>query len=261
MTAAACATDTLRVGCLVFANDYRHPLVLAKEAATIDLLSGGRLELGLGAGWMRSDYDESGISYDDPAVRVDRFEEGLAVITGLLESEGAFSFSGEHYTVTEHTATPRPAQRPRPPLIIGGGGKRVLGIAGRHAEIVSINVNLRAGTAGPEAATNATPDATRQKIGWVKEAAGARFEQIELNTLIGFVMVTDDAQSVIDAMAPALGIDPDEARHIPLALIGTLDEMAEELEWRRREYGISYFSVESDAWETLAPVVGRLAGT
>jgi probable F420-dependent oxidoreductase len=261
MMAAADATSTLRVGALVFDNDYRHPLVLAKEAATIDLLSGGRLELGLGAGWMRSDYDESGISYDDPAVRVDRFEEGLAVITGLLESEGAFSFSGEHYTVTEHTATPRPAQRPRPPLIIGGGGKRVLGIAGRHAEIVSINVNLRAGTAGPEAATNATPDATRQKIGWVKEAAGARFEQIELNTLIGFVMVTDDAQSVIDAMAPALGIDPDEARHIPLALIGTLDEMAEELEWRRREYGISYFSVESDAWETLAPVVGRLAGT
>ena len=258
---AAAAASTLRVGALVFDNDYRHPLVLAKEAATIDLLSGGRLELGLGAGWMRSDYDESGISYDDPAVRVDRFEEGLAVITGLLESEGAFSFSGEHYTVTEHTATPRPAQRPRPPLIIGGGGKRVLGIAGRHAEIVSINVNLRAGTAGPEAATNATPDATRQKIGWVKEAAGARFEQIELNTLIGFVMVTDDAQSVIDAMAPALGIDPDEARHIPLALIGTLDEMAEELEWRRREYGISYFSVESDAWETLAPVVGRLAGT
>ncbi len=261
LMAAADATSTLRVGALVFDNDYRHPLVLAKEAATIDLLSGGRLELGLGAGWMRSDYDESGISYDDPAVRVDRFEEGLAVITGLLESEGAFSFSGEHYTVTEHTATPRPAQRPRPPLIIGGGGKRVLGIAGRHAEIVSINVNLRAGTAGPEAATNATPDATRQKIGWVKEAAGARFEQIELNTLIGFVMVTDDAQSVIDAMAPALGIDPDEARHIPLALIGTLDEMAEELEWRRREYGISYFSVESDAWETLAPVVGRLAGT
>src|ERR1019366_8791467 len=123
LMAAADATTTLRVGALVFDNDYRHPLVLAKEAATIDLLSGGRLELGLGAGWMRSDYDESGISYDDPAVRVDRFEEGLAVITGLLEAEGAFSFSGEHYTVTEHTATPRPAQRPRPPLIIGGGGE------------------------------------------------------------------------------------------------------------------------------------------
>jgi hypothetical protein len=128
------------------------------------------------------------------------------------------------------------------------------------AEIVSINVNLKAGTAGPEAAVNATPDATREKISWVKEAAGKRFDEIELNTLIGFVMVTDDRRSVIDAMAPALGIDPDDALHIPLALIGTLDQMAEELEWRREEYGISYFSVESDAWESLVPVVARLAG-
>ena len=261
LMAAADATTRLRVGALVFDNDYRHPLILAKEAATLDLLSGGRLELGLGAGWMRSDYDESGIAYDAPAVRVDRFEEGLAVVTGLLETDGPFSFSGTHYTVHEHTGTPRPAQRPRPPIIIGGGGRRVLGIAGRLADIVSINVNLAAGTAGPESAHNATPEATRQKIGWVKEAAGVRFDDIELNTLIGFVMVTDDAQSVIRAMAPALGIDPADARHIPLALIGTLDEMADELEWRRREYGISYFSVESDAWETLAPVVAKLAGT
>src|ERR1700691_6503155 len=111
LMAAADATTALRVGALVFDNDYRHPVVLAKEAATLDLLSGGRLELGLGAGWMRSDYDESGIDYDTPAVRVDRFEEGVAVITGLLESEGPFSFSGQHYQVSEHTGTPRPAQR------------------------------------------------------------------------------------------------------------------------------------------------------
>ncbi len=261
LMAAADATTTLKVGALVFDNDYRHPLILAKEAATLDLLSDGRLELGLGAGWMRSDYEESGIAHDPPAVRVDRFEEGVAIITGLLESEGPFSFSGKHYTVSGHTGTPRPAQRPRPPVTIGGGGRRVLGIAGRRAEIVSINVDLRSGTAGPEAASNATPEATRRKLGWVKEAAGARFDEIELNTLIGFVMVTDDRQSVVDAMAPALGIDPEDALHIPMALIGTLDEMVDELEWRRREYGISYFSVESDAWETLAPVVARLAGT
>jgi probable F420-dependent oxidoreductase len=261
LMAAADATTTLKVGALVFDNDYRHPLILAKEAATLDLLSDGRLELGLGAGWMRSDYDESGIAYDAPAVRVDRFEEAVDVITGLLESDSAFSYSGKHYTVTDHTGTPRPAQHPRPPIIIGGGGRRVLGIAARRAEIVSINVNLRSGTAGPEAAANATPDATREKIGWVKEAAGTRFDEIELNTLIGFVLVTDDRQSVVDAMAPALGIDPTDALHIPLALIGTLDEMAEELEWRRQEYGITYFSVESDAWEVLSPVVARLAGT
>jgi probable F420-dependent oxidoreductase len=261
LAAAAAATTTLKVGALVFDNDYRHPLILAKEAATLDLLSDGRLELGLGAGWMKTDYEESGIAYDEPAVRVDRFEEGVAIITGLLESDGPFSFRGDHYTVTDHQARPRPTQRPRPPIVIGGGGPRVLGIAGRLAEIVSINVNLRSGTAGPEAATNATPEATRKKIGWVKKAAGDRFDQIELNCLIGFVLVTDDRASVIDAMAPALGIDPADALHIPLALIGTLEEMAEELEWRRAEYGISYFSVESDAWESLAPVVARLAGS
>jgi len=260
LMAAADATTTLKVGALVFDNDYRHPLILAKEAATLDLLSDGRLELGLGAGWMRSDYEESGIAYDRPGVRVDRFEEGVAIITGLLESDEPFSFSGKHYTVSGHRGTPRPAQLPRPPVIIGGGGRRVLGIAARHAEIVSINVDLRSGTAGPESASNATPDATREKIGWVREAAGDRFEEIELNTLIGFVMVTDDRQSIIDAMAPALGIDPVDALHIPLALIGTLDQMAEELEWRREEYGISYFSVESEAWEAMAPVVARLAG-
>src|ERR1700722_5937434 len=174
LMAAADATSTLRIGALVFDNDYRHPVVLAKGAATLDLLSGGRLELGLGAGWMRSDYHESGIAYDAPGVRVDRFAEGVAVVTGLLESDGPFSFSGPHYTVTEHTLLPRPVQRPRPPLILGGGGRRVLGIAGRWADIVSINAALRAGTAGPERAPNASPEATRQKIAWVKDAAGER---------------------------------------------------------------------------------------
>jgi probable F420-dependent oxidoreductase len=261
MMAAAAATTTLRVGALVFDNDYRHPLVLAKEAATIDLLSDGRLELGVGAGWMRTDYEQSGIAYDPPAVRVDRFEEGLAVIAGLLEADGPFSFAGRHYTVTEHTPAPRPVQRPRPPIIIGGGGRRVLTIAARHAEIVSINVNLRAGTGGIESAPNATPEATRRKVAWVREAAGDRFEDIELNTLIGFAMITDDARKIAESMAPGFGIDPDDALHVPLALLGTIDEMVEELQWRRREYGISYYSIEADVWEAFGPVVARLAGT
>jgi probable F420-dependent oxidoreductase len=261
LMAASDATSTLRLGTLVFDNDYRHPVVLAKEAATLDLLSGGRLELGLGAGWMRTDYEESGIAYDPPGVRVDRFAEGVAVVAGLLESDGPFSFSGKHYTVTEHTLLPRPVQRPRPPLILGGGGRRVLTLAGKLGDIVSINVDLRAGTGGPETAPNASPDATRQKVAWVREAAGKRFDDIELNCLIGFVMITDDAQSIAQAMGPTFGIDPDDALHVPVTLIGTLDEMVEELRWRREEYGISYFSVEADVWESLAPVVSRLAGT
>ena len=260
MMAAADATESLRVGALVFDNDYRHPLVLAKEMATIDLLSGGRLELSLGAGWMRTDYEESGISYDQPAVRVDRFEEAVTVIKGLLESDGPYSFAGRHYTITAHTPNPRPVQRPRPPLIIGGGGKRVLSIAGREADIVSINVDLRSGSAGPETAPNASPENTRRKIDWVRQAAGDRFDEIELNTLIGFAMVTDDRQSVVDAMAPHFGIEPADALHVPLALLGNHAEMVEELEWRRAEYGISYFSVEADCWDALGPVVSALAG-
>jgi probable F420-dependent oxidoreductase len=261
LMAAADATSELHVGTLVFDNDYRHPVVLAKEAATLDVLSGGRLELGLGAGWMRTDYEESGIAYDPPALRVDRFAEGVAVIAGLLESDAPFSFSGKHYTVTDHHLRPRPLQRPRPPLILGGGGRRVLTIAGQWADIVSINVDLRAGTGGAETAPNASPDATRQKIAWVREAAAERFDDIELNCLIGFAIITDEAQNIADAMAPTFGLDPSDALHVPVALIGTLDEMVEELRWRREEYGISYFSIEADCWESLAPVVSRLAGT
>jgi len=261
MMAAAAATTRLRIGALVFDNDYRHPLVLAKEAATIDLLSEGRLELGLGAGWKREDYAESGIAYDPPRVRVDRFEEGLAIVAGLLEADGPFSFSGRHYTVQAHTPAPRPVQRPRPPIIIGGGGRRVLSVAARHADIVSINVDLRGGTGGPEIASDATPDATRRKVAWVREAAGERFEGLELNTLLGFAMVTDDAKAIVDSMAPGLGMEPDDVRHMPLVLFGTRRDMAEELCWRREEYGISYYSIESDAWEQLGPVVAELAGT
>ena len=259
--AAADATATLRVGALVFDNDYRHPLVLAKEAATIDLLSGGRLELSLGAGWMRTDYEQSGIPYDPPATRVDRFEEAVQVLKGLLSSEGPYSYAGRHYTVTEHVPTPRPVQRPHPPLTLGGGGRRVLSIAAREADVVGINVNLHQGTGGPETAPDASPASTRRKVGWVREAAGPRFDDLELNTLIGFAMVTDDRTSLAEAMAPHFGIGPEEVLHVPLALVGTVDEMVEELEWRRAEYGISYFSVESDCWEAMGPVVSRLAGT
>lgn len=261
LAAVAAATSSLRLGSLVFGNDYRHPVVLAKEAATLDVLSEGRFELSLGAGWMRTDYEEAGIAYDTPRVRVERFEEAVQVVMGLLRTDGPFSFDGAYYHVKDHTLLPRPVQRPGPPLIIGGGGKRVLSFAARHADIVSINVNLREGTGGPETAPNASPERTREKVAWVKEAAGARFEDLELNALIGFVMITDDASALAESMAPHFGIDPADALHIPVALLGTLDEMVEELQWRREEYGISYWSFESDSWEDLGPVVAKLSGT
>jgi len=259
MMAAAAATTSLRIGTLVFDNDYRHPLVLAKEAATIDLLSDGRLELGLGAGWMISDYDASGMPYDPAGVRIDRFEEGLAVVKGLM-ADGPFSFSGKHYTITEHDGTPKPKQRPHPPIIIGGGGRRVLGIAGREADIVSINANLKDGKGGAETAPNLAPGATTQKVQWAREGAGDRWGDIELHALVGFCVFTDHPMQVAEAMAPAFGIAPAEALHVPVGLIGTVDSMVEELQWRRETWGFSYITVEGP-WEEFAPVVSRLAGT
>jgi probable F420-dependent oxidoreductase len=257
MMAAADTTTTLRIGTLVFDNDYRHPLVLAKEAATIDLLSDGRLELGLGAGWMRSDYDASGMAYDSPGVRIDRFEEGVAIIKGLM-GDGPFSFAGKHYTITEHQGMPKPKQRPHPPIIIGGGGKRVLHIAGREADIVSINANLKDGMGGAETAPNLAPAVTTQKVQWAREGAAGR--DIELHALVGFCVFTEDPMSVAGAMAPAFGISPEDAMHVPVGLMGTVDSMVEELQWRREEWGISYITIEGP-WEEFAPVVSRLAGT
>ena len=261
LAAAAAATTTLRVGSLVFGNDYRNPFVLAKEAATLDVLSDGRFEMSLGAGWMKTDYEEAGITYDTPRVRVERFEEAVQVVQGLLRTDGPFSFDGRYYAVHGHSLLPRPVQQPGPPLILGGGGRRVLSFAAQHADIVSINANLRDGTGGPETAPDMSPDRTRQKVAWVKEAAGPRFEELELNALIGFVLITDDARAIAVALAPHFGIDPDEALHVPGVLLGTLDEMVDELLWRHQEYGITYWSIESDAWADLGPVVQKLSGS
>jgi probable F420-dependent oxidoreductase len=250
----------LRVGALVFDNDYKHPVVLAKECATIDLLSDGRLELGLGAGWMRSDYDAAGMPYDEPAVRVDRMEEGLRIIKGLM-AEGPFSFSGRHYTVTDLDGEPLPVQRPHPPILIGGGSKRVLTIAGREAQIVGINPSLREGAVGAGAARSALREATLQKVEWVRAAADERFDEIELHCLTAVVQFTDDPRALVEGMAGYFGVTPDEALEVPVVLAGTVDSMCETLIARRELYGFSYVSIHDDVLDPFAEVVARLAGT
>ena len=188
MTAAAAATEKLRVGSLVLDNDYRHPLVLAKELATIDLVSGGRLEVGIGAGWMDSDYRESGIPKDRAGIRIDRLEEGLAVLKGLW-SEEPTTFEGDHYRISAHRGTPTPVQRPHPPILIGGGGPRMLSIAAREADIVGINPSLKAGvmTAG---AQDTSADSVDDKVELVREAAGDRFGDLELHVMSFAVSIT-----------------------------------------------------------------------
>ncbi|MGH9085338.1 MAG: TIGR03621 family F420-dependent LLM class oxidoreductase, partial [Acidimicrobiales bacterium] len=181
MMAAAAATTELRVGTLVFDNDYKHPVVLAKEMATIDVLSGGRVEFGLGAGWMNTDYEQSGIPQDRPGVRIKRMTEGLEVIKGLW-AEGPFSFEGEHYTITGYDGLPKPAQAALP-FLIGGGAKRVLSIAAREAQIVGINPSIHSGHVDAAAAQNGAADETDKKIAWVREAAGDRYADLEINML------------------------------------------------------------------------------
>jgi probable F420-dependent oxidoreductase len=258
MAMAAEATTTLRVGSLVFGNDYRHPVVLARDAATLDLLSDGRLELGIGAGWMTVDYEKAGIPLDPPGVRITRMQEAVTIIKGLM-TDGPFSFQGEHYTITELDGQPKPVQQPCPPIVIGGGGKRVLSYAAREADIVGINANLRSGVAeDPTSAVSLNPASTDDKLAWVREAAGDRYDRIEIQSLIGFQMFTDDAAGLAEAMAPAFQTTPDAVLDSPVALVGTLDEMIETLERRRERWDMTYHVIGHDHLDAFAPAVERL---
>lgn len=261
LASAAAATSTLRLGTLVLDNDYRHPLVLAKEWATLDVLSNGRVEAGLGAGWMKTDYDESGISYDAPGTRIDRFKEGLAIIRGVFTSEGPFSYSGKFYKVTNAQALPRPVQKPHPAILIGAGAKRMTRIAARNADIVSVNFSLAEGVVNPAVAATGTAEATREKIGWMRDAAGSHFDDLELSCTIFLTIVTDDRPGMAERVAPGFGLTPADVLGSPHVLLGTVDQIVEDLQRRREEFGFSYVVFSGDVFEQTAPVVKRLAGT
>lgn len=257
---AAEATSSLRVSALVLGNDYKHPVVLAKETATLDVLSDGRVDLGLGAGWMKTDYDAAGMPYDSPGVRIARLEESLAVIKGAWRGE-PFSFAGEHYTITDYTGMPTPIQQPRPPILVGGGGPKLLRLAGREADIVGINPNLRAGAITNDAARDSVAEMIDQKIGWVREGAGDRFDDLELQIRYFFASITDDRRGLAEAVAPAFELSPEEALDAGIVLTGTVDEVCDLLVERRERWGVSNVVFGDDTFEAFAPVVARLAGT
>lgn len=261
LAAAAAATSTLRVGSLVFDNDYRHPVVLAKEAATLDFVSGGRLELGVGAGWMTTDYDQSGIEKDPASVRVDRLEEAVTILKGLF-ADGQVDFSGKHYTVAGLDGRPKPVQRPHPPLLIGGGKPRVLRVAGREADIVGINPNLASGTIDAQTVADASAAGVARKLDWVRQGAGDRFDDIELQILVFGVIITDDRATTIKQVATSFGIDDPGEFETPYLWMGSVDEICDDLTRWRDEWGVSYWVIQGiDAAETAAPIVARLAGT
>ena len=260
LMAAADATTTLRVGALVLCTDFTHPVIIANEAATIDVLSNGRFELGLGAGWMTSDYERTGIAFDPAGTRIERMGEALSVIDQLW-SDVPCSYSGKHFTVSGLDGRPKPLQQPRPPVLVGGGGKRVLSLAARQADIVGLNVDLRRGVIDQRAGPNATDEATAEKLAWIRDAAGARFSQLELHVRVHLVIVTNDRFGMAAALGPAFGLSPEQALRSPHALAGSVEEIVDDLVERRERWGISYIGVGVDALHSLAPVVARLAGT
>jgi probable F420-dependent oxidoreductase len=261
LAAAAAATRQLRIGPLVLDNDYKHPVVTAKEMATLDVLSGGRLELGIGAGWMATDYESSGIPMDPAGERVDRLEEGLAVIKGLF-APGPFSYEGKHYRISGLDGLPKPVQQPGPPVLIGGGGPRVLALAGREADIVGVNPAVRSGRVDADASRDAMAGATDRKLGWVRQAAGDRYADLELNMLIFMVAISDDRDGTVATMAPLFATTPEELRVSPHVWIGSVEQIVEDLIAGRERWDVSYLVVQGlDSMRAAAPIVARLAGT
>jgi probable F420-dependent oxidoreductase len=257
LAAAATATSRLRVGSLVFDNDFRHPALLAKAVASIDVISGGRFEFGLGAGWLKEEYDQSGIPFDPAGVRIERMVEALHLIKQTFVEEQT-TFHGTYYHVTDLILPPKPVQQPHPPIVIGGGSKRVLSIAAQEADIVSITT--RALPDGAKDFHDMTAEATDRKIGWVRDAAGDRFPDIELNVMSTSVEITDDRDAAAQRLANQFDLTPEEILGSPTVLIGTPDQIAETLMERRERFGFSYITVLEAVYEEFAPVVERLAG-
>ena len=257
---AAEATTTLRVGTLVLDNDFRHPVLAAREAATLDVVTGGRFEFGIGAGWLTADYEQSGIPMDRPSVRIDRLAESLEIMRSLWQT-GTATFSGEHYQVPAAKGFPAPVTSGGPPLVIGGGGRRILTLAGRYASIVSVVPSLAAGYIGPEVAAEAILDRYHDRVRWAREAAGERAGDLELQCWTATVQVVANADEVIESLAPAFDLTPDQLRAAPLALIGTAAEITETLRKRREELGFSYIVVHEAEMDALAPVIAELAGS
>jgi probable F420-dependent oxidoreductase len=260
LVAAVDATTTLRVGSYVFGNDFWHPAVLAREAATIDLFSNGRLELGLGTGWEQPDYEQRGIVKDSPGIQVSRFEEAIQVIKGLLADQ-PLTFAGKHYRINGYNMLPKPIQRPRPPLLIGGGGRRMLTLAIREADIIGINPVMT------PAGAPMTAQVTDGQIAWVREVAGTRLNDLELNNIVLAVRINEDRQAGAEQLNRDYptwqhGLSIAEMLDSPYLLFGTVDQIVEQLQERRERYGISYLTFYGEHHlDICAPIVARLSGT
>lgn len=267
--ALAVATEKIRLGTAVLANGFRHPAVLAKDAATIDVLSRGRLELGIGAGWMKEEYDKAGIAYDRPGVRIEKLEETLTILDTLLRGQEC-NFEGKHYQIHGLKGSPRPRQGPRPPLAVGGGGPRMLALAAKHADIVSVvPVTTKEGKLR---LSGITMDQTLHRVELIRQAAGDRFADIELNWTITTIVITDDREQVAEMALAALdkGFPPNMEVDVKLSVedilsspyiaIGTFEEIADQIRAVREKTSMSYVGVFPTQMDAFAPIIPLLKG-
>ncbi|HJP89547.1 MAG TPA: TIGR03621 family F420-dependent LLM class oxidoreductase [Candidatus Limnocylindrales bacterium] len=265
---AAIAASTERVGLvpLVYNNDLRHPAVLAQELASIDVLSGGRLVVGLGAGWNEPEYDAIWLPFDKAGTRIDRMLESIAIMKGLF-GQGRFSYQGRFYTITDMDGGPKPIQKPHPPFLIGGTRERVLRLAAQHGDIVGIDLRSEG-----EAVLDAFEARMEARIGWIRDAAGASFVQKDLNVLrsIGELVVTDNALKVAGDVARELAgdtgqeISAHDVLESPFAFIGSVPELVDKFTRLRQRWGINSFLVGwfgESGLRDFAPVVEQLSGT
>lgn len=255
--AMAAEHTSLNIGTLVLANDFRHPAVVAKEAATVDLLSGGRLELGIGTGWDEADYAASGIRKDPPRVQVDRFEEAVVVLKETW-ADGPVDFDGDHYRV-HHAGLPKPGPG-RPTLLIGGGGRRLLGIAARHADIVGVSAGQITNREELRDRLARSGELIDAKIERVRQVAGERFARLELNVLV-FGTEVGDRRRGAEKLAEAYRTEPEAILASPHFLAGTPEEIAADLVERRRRWGFNYPVIQQQSLRDFAPVVELLAGS
>lgn len=263
MAVAAEATTTIGIGCRVFCADFHNPVILAKDLATLDMFSDGRLEVGIGAGWLQGEYEAIGVPFDPPGVRIDRLIETIAVLRACFD-DGEVNVTGTHVHAVGFESVPKPVRREgrrRPPFMIGGGAKRILGVAGREADIVSLNFDNVSGKIGPAGVGSSTAEITAQKVEWIKAGAGDRFDEIELEIGAYFTVITDARDATLVKMAPMFALSPEQFADHPHALIGSVDSICEQIIERRERYGISYITVNRGNLESFAPVVARLAGS
>jgi probable F420-dependent oxidoreductase len=267
LMAAAAATREVKLATYVLNQDFRPPAVLAQEAATVQLLTGGRLELGIGAGWAKREYSQAGLTYDSAAVRVTRFEEYLEIVKGLLNASAPFSYAGKFFTLDRYA--PLPKHTTPPPILVGGGSPRILAIAGRLADIIS--VSTRASGDGRVDMPNISLAAVEDKVRCIRDGAGDRFDQIELNMTVRDVRLTTDRRatarqllnewaSVPNILANVDQVSEDDVLDSPHVAIGSVEQIVEQLEIARERWGFAYLEVSSTDAEAVAPLMERLNG-